>query len=264
MKYILMCLGALAVCLVCAWLPAHLIRKKKGLSRTAGFFLGLALALLLIVAVTFGYLGVYYHADASAKFSSESVEMQRIDGGYFFDGPGEERALIFYPGAKVETLAYAPLMTALAEEGVDCFLADMPFRMAIFGSDLADKFMNAYDYGSWSAAGHSMGGLVVSAYAADHAEAIDELILLAAYPGGEIPDSIALCSVYGDQDGCLNREAYEQAKAYWPENAAECIIGGGNHAQYAAYGPQSGDGEAGIPREEQQKRTVNFILEQIR
>ena len=264
MKYILMCLGAMAVCVAGAWLPVRLLRRKKGFSRTAGFFGGLGFALLLMLCVSLGYLGVYYHADASAAVSSETVEMQTIDGGWFFDGPGEERALIFYPGAKVEALAYAPLMTALAQEGVDCFLADMPFRMAIFGSELADRFLNAYSYDSWSAAGHSMGGLVISSYAADHTEEIENLILLAAYPGQPIPNELSLCSVYGTKDGCLNREVYDESRENWPENAAEFIIDGGNHAQYAAYGPQSGDMDADISREEQQRQTVEIILEQIR
>ena len=264
MKYILWCTAALAVCLLGAWFPARLLRRKKGFSRTAVFFLGLGFALMLMLGVSLGYLRVYYHADSTAGTSSETVEMQSIDGGWFFDGPGEERALIFYPGAKVETLAYAPLMTALAEQGVDCFLADMPFRMAIFGSQRADKFMKAYDYKSWSAAGHSMGGLVISSYAADHAEIFDSLVLLAAYPGGRIPDDVALCSVFGTKDGCLNREVYEESKEYWPIHAAEFAIEGGNHAQYANYGFQSGDGEADISREEQQKQTVEIILKQIR
>ena len=264
MKYILMCTGALAVCVAGAWFPVRLLCRKKGFRRTTGFFLGLGFALLLMLGVSLGYLGIYYHADASAAVSSENVEMQSIDGGWFFDGPGEAQALIFYPGAKVETLAYAPLMTALAEEGVDCFLADMPFRMAIFGSNTADRFLNAYSYESWTAAGHSMGGLVISSYAADHADRIENLILLAAYPGQAIPDGLSLCSIYGTKDGCLNREVYEESREYWPESAAEFVIDGGNHAQYAAYGPQSGDMDGDISREEQQKRTVEIILEQIR
>ena len=263
MKYILLCVIALAVCLGCAWFPARWIGKAKKLNRVTTLFIALGFAVLLICGVSFGYLSVYYHADAAAAAPSQTVKMEKIDGGYFFDGPGEDSALIFYPGAKVETLAYAPLMTALAEEGVDCFLADMPFRMAILNGSLADKFLNAYSYDNWAAAGHSMGGMVISGYASDHDDRISSLILLAAYPTGTIPDSIRLYSIYGTQDGCLNPEAYEQAKAYWPRTAAEFPLEGGNHAQYANYGSQSGDLEPGITREEQQMLTVDIILKAV-
>ena len=39
------------------------------------------------------------------------------------------------------------------------------------------------------------------------------------------------------------------------------VIEGGNHAQFGNYGPQEGDGTAGITAEEQQDETVRLILE---
>ena len=264
MKYIVMCLAALVVCLCCAWLPTNLIRKKKHLRWPWTVLLMLAFSLVITGGLMIGYLEIYYHADTEALASSPGVKTEKTDGGYFFDGPGDEEALIFYPGAKVEAAAYAPLMTALAENGVDCFLAEMPFRMAIFGSNTAEKFLDAYSYGSWTAAGHSMGGLAISGFAADHADRIDHLVLLAAYPGTEIPESVSLCSIYGTLDGCLDMQAYEQAKEYWPENSSEVILEGGNHAQYADYGEQSGDKVPCISRDVQQEQTVAAILEAIR
>ena len=264
MKYILMCLAALLVCLGCAWVPAVFIAKRKKLRKSAAILLGIGLSLLLIIITMICYLCIYYHADASASVASDTVRMDEIEGGYFFDGPGDESALIFYPGAKVEALAYAPLMTSLAEQGVDCFLADMPCRMAFFGSNIAEKFQNAYTYKTWTAAGHSMGGLVISSYAADHADRIDCLILLAAYPGKPVPDSMKVLSIYGSRDGCLNREVYEESKEYWPFCADEFILSGGNHANYANYGFQTGDMEAEISREEQQRTTAEKILDVVR
>lgn len=261
MKYILMCIAALLVCLVCAWVPAIFIGKKKGLKRPITILIGFGLSLLLVFAIMACYLGIYYHADESASVTSDAVQLKNIDGGYFFDGPGDEAALIFYPGAKVETLAYAPLMTAIAEQGVDCFLADMPFRMAIFDGAIAEKFQNAYTYKTWAAAGHSMGGLMISSYAADHADSIDCLILLAAYPGDTIPDNMEMLSIYGSKDGCLNKDVYETSREYWPAAASEYVLQGGNHANYGNYGTQDGDMEAEISPEEQQTFTAEKILE---
>ena len=263
MKYVFMSLGALFLCFILAGLPAFVIGKKKHLKKFTTVFLAVLFALILICGVSLTYLEIYYHPDASAFVTSQTVEMKKIEGGYFFDGPGDEKALIFYPGAKVATEAYTPLMTALAEHGVDCFLADLPFRIAFLGSKKADQFLDAYTYQTWTAAGHSMGGLVVSSYAADHSDQFDHLILLASYPGREIPDKLSLCSIYGTMDGCLSLEAYEKAKEYWPVNASEFIIEGGNHARFANYGKQAGDLDAAISWEEQQEETLSIILKEL-
>lgn len=263
MKYIMLCIITLLVCLGCAWTPVLWIGRKKKLKWRTILLMASCSSLMLIFAITFGYLSIYYHADETAEITSPNVQMKEIDGGYYFDGPGTDNALIFYPGAKVETLAYAPLMTLLAEQGVDCFLADMPFRIAFFDSNIADRFLNNYSYDNWTAAGHSLGGIVVSGYASEHADQIDNLILLAAYPNSLIPDGIRFCSIYGTRDGCLNLKSYEQSKIYWSSSACEHALEGGNHAQYANYGSQSGDFEAEITSKEQQALTAELMLEVI-
>ena len=92
--------------------------------------------LILIVAVfAYGiyYINDYYHADDSAKSyinGSENVDVVKIDNGLFLDGPGNDSAVIFYPGAKVEYTSYLPLLMDLSNDGVDCFLVEMPFNIA--------------------------------------------------------------------------------------------------------------------------------------
>lgn len=69
--------------------------------------------ILAILIILFGssaiYLGNYYHSVDVEKYmaSSSEVTIKKFDKGWFFDGAGEEKALIFYPGAKVATEAYA-------------------------------------------------------------------------------------------------------------------------------------------------------------
>lgn len=238
------------------------VLKRTGKLRTA--ILTLLLGSLLLCGVVFLYLGDYYRADPAGvepALACPAVSTREIDGGRLFDGPGDSTALIFYPGAKVEAMAYAPLMAKLAEGGIDCFLAEMPFNMAIFGSSTADYFLEAYPYDTWIAAGHSMGGLVISGCAASHMDKIGGLVLLGAYPNGELPEGLPLCSIYGSEDGCLNRSAYESGKAYWPADAEEFCIEGGNHAGFGCYGPQDGDGIAAISAEEQQEITADLICQ---
>ena len=77
--------------------------------------------LLLISLLGFSlYVSDYYHAGseaASAMQSDEEVQVKEIRTGTLFDGPGEENAVIFYPGAKVEETAYAPLLHRAAADG---------------------------------------------------------------------------------------------------------------------------------------------------
>jgi hypothetical protein len=163
----------------------------------------------------------------------------------------------------VEAEAYAPLMRRIAEKGTDCFLVKMPLNMAVLGWQKAEKIMNAYDYDSWYLAGHSLGGSAAALYASKYPEQIEGLIMLAAYPTKKIDDDIAYLSIYGSEDGCLEREVYESDRQYWPEDAEEHVIENGNHAGFGSYGKQKGDGDAMISSAEQQTETAEQIIELI-
>ena len=231
-----------------------------------------------LFAIFFFYTENYYHTDADARAamqSEDSIYVSQAALGYFFDGPGSQDLLIFYPGAKVEETAYAPLLRRLAEEGTDVYLVAMPQRLALFGKERAaevftEKVVDQADPTAWRQireiyenfyiGGHSLGGAMAARYAAEHAEQLDGLILLAAYADQEIPDEVRLLSIYGSEDGVLNRAKYEENKANLPENYQEVELAGGNHAQFGNYGKQRGDGAASISAEEQQKATVDAIL----
>ena len=90
----------------------------------------------------------------------------------------------------------------------------------------------------------------------------DGVILLAAYPTEKI--SKPVLSVYGSNDNALNKVKYEAAKPLIKGNFTEVIIKGGNHAQFAYYGNQSGDGKANITAENQQNQTVDAIINFIK
>ena len=219
--------------------------------------------LLLLTGGSAAYIGQYYHADAEALealASDASVRVERTGYGWYFDGPSEDNALIFYPGGKVEETAYAPMLHLLAEKGVDACLVKVPGRLAFLGIGKADEAMEAHRYENWYVGGHSLGGVAAAYYAAEHGDALRGIVLLGSYSTKKLSEDLKGLLVYGSEDGVLNRNAYEKNRGNVPA-ATEIVIKGGNHAQFGSYGIQKGDGKALISAREQWEETVRAVME---
>lgn len=220
------------------------------------------LILIALVAVSCGIYLIAGQYPASGETSdllqsTEEVRVNEFPQGLFLDGPGEDTALIFYPGGKVEYTAYLPLLQKLAKKGTDCFLVHMPANLAVFGAGRAEKIINSYDYENWYIGGHSLGGAMAAKYAADHGGELKGLVLLAAYPVSQV--SVPTLLLYGSEDQVLNLAKLRENMSYLPADTKVRIIEGGNHAQFGDYGAQKGDGEATISREEQIRITAEEI-----
>ena len=203
-----------------------------------------------------------YGADARAALvTTEDVTVSQTEEAIAFIPAEAKAGFIFYPGGLVPAEAYAPLLCALAEEGVLCVAPTMPFRLAVLDVNAAEGIAAQYpDIARWSIGGHSLGGAMAASYAAGHPAEFSALVLLAAYSTDALPENLAVVSVYGDMDGVMNREKYAQYRGNLPENAVEVVIPGGNHAQFGDYGEQKGDGTAAISADEQLRQTVQAIL----
>ena len=223
------------------------------------------LIVVLLSGAFFLYTGIYYHADSTASealVSDQTVSVTKTDFGWYFDGPSQEDALIFYPGGKVEETAYAPFLKLLAEQGMDVFLVRMPFRLAVFGKNRADRVLDSYEYDRWFIGGHSLGGAMAALYAAEHEEPAG-VVLCAAYPTKQLERSDLELVLYGSEDEVLNREKLNEGLQFSSDYLMEYEIRGGNHAQFGCYGIQSGDGAAWISSEDQQKQAADFILQNL-
>lgn len=221
------------------------------------------IAIIAIISFGLYYVNDYYHAgDVAQKYvnGTDEVSVMKISNGLFLDGPGNDSALIFYPGAKVEYTSYLPLLSQMAEEGVDCFLIEMPFNLALLGEDSANAIINEYNYSHYFLSGHSLGGVVASNYVHD-SNSTDGLILFESYSTKEIDEPVL--SIYGSEDKVLNMEQYNKSKHFISKNLTEVVIDGGNHAQVGDYGIQSGDGKAKITPQKQQKLSVEATLDFI-
>lgn len=233
-------------------------------------------AAVIFICVT--YVNDYYSATDTAKkaiLGNDIVEVTEEKGYYVFsscnvseDKSGEEsqteqeKGIVFYPGAKVEETAYAPLLLELAENGYEVYLVKMPAKLAIFGMNAAEEIMeNAGHIENWTMMGHSLGGAMAASFSASHDEEVDALVLLAAYSTEDLTEKeIEVYSFYGSEDKVLNMKKYEKYHSNLPEDTVEAVIDGGNHAYYAHYGEQEGDGTATITREEQQESVLDIFL----
>ena len=228
--------------------------------------LSVCLAVFFVFGVGgYAYVSDYYHADETAleamAYLTDSVQAEQ-DGDVIWFVPEDPTAgLIFYPGGKVEHTAYAPLLRACAEQGILCALVRMPGNLAVLDANAADGLQEEYpEVTAWYMAGHSLGGAMAANYAAAHAEDFNGLILLAAYSTKDLTGTtLRVLSVYGSEDGVLNRESYEKNRANLPADTTEVILDGGCHAQFGSYGAQEGDGIPTISGEEQVRQTAEAI-----
>ena len=222
-----------------------------------------AVTALIAAAVFLIYVSVYYRADAAAEeaLRTDEVLVEKTDYGWYFDGPSEETALIFYPGGKVEETAYAPLLHSLAAAGMDVCLAKMPFRLAVLDTDAAKDIIEQYSYEKWYIGGHSLGGVMAADFAAGHGGLFEGVILLAAYPVKEIPSQLSELLLVGSRDQVIDMDKVAEGRQYAPENYEEDVIEGGNHAQFGSYGRQKGDGIPSITPQQQRHETIDRIMD---
>lgn len=230
--------------------------KKRSKLKTA------ILIFLALVVIVFGgfyiYTLDYYRADAIVWDMVMNDESIMQEDGMTVLYPQEDKTLdiglIFYPGGKVETEAYIPLLKQLADEGITCVLIDMPFHLAVFDINAADNVYGQFpEITSWYLCGHSLGGAMASSYVESNIDKLDGLILLGAYPINDA--ELATLAIYGTEDIELDLEKLD--------GVDQVVIMGGNHAYFGNYGEQEGDGTASITREDQQAQTVKSIMKLI-
>lgn len=241
--------------------------KHKKLKITV---IALAVVLLVCCAGIGIYAADYYRMDlpaAQAMLNDDTVDVSQYTGDSDraeFVPKQTNIGFIFYPGGKVEYTAYAPLMRALAEQGILCVIPKMPLNLAVLDMDAAEGILKLYpEIDTWYIGGHSLGGSMAASYAAE-SDAFRGLILLASYSTVDLSESgLQVLNIYGTEDRVLNMENFNTYSTNLPSNTVTFIIDGGNHAQFGSYGKQNGDGFASITPEKQVELAVKAISDWI-
>ena len=220
-----------------------------------------------LIALFFGWAltpsGPMVEAESYLQ-SDDAVEV--VSGDWItFRPKGElpDTGLILYPGARVDPRSYAPAAYEIALAGYFVVIPSTTLNLAVFSPNIADDIIARYpEIAHWVIGGHSLGGAMAAQYADTHPGKVDGLVLWASYPPSANDlsgSSLKALSIYGTRD--IDPEVIESSKPLLPANTVWVVIEGGNHAQFGWYGPQSGDWEAAIPREEQQRQIVDATID---
>ena len=233
------------------------------------------LIILVIVAVAAAsfayYVSDYYHADNTAAAALKSTNFYNVtdtDSSITFT-PTQNKSttgIIFYPGGKVQPEAYSVIASKLAAKGYTTIIVKMPFNLAFFGVNSADDVIAKHpEITSWVIMGHSLGGVFASEYAVNHQDKIKGVVYLAAYPSTSASNAtFKALSIRGSLDNLTTAQDISNNKNKFPANTTFITIPGGNHYNNGNYGPQGGDNNSTITREEQQNKTVKYILELLK
>lgn len=191
--------------------------------------------------------------DKSVLESSNTITVNEYGGCTYFIPKNPQAGLIFFQGARVDAKAYAPLMRALAEREILTVLIDSPLNFAYFGINVPDGIQAMFpQVKKWFIGGHSMGAEIAGKYLKKHIEDFDGLALFAGFVTKDFSKTdLKAFSIYGENDGILTDSLYNKYLSNLPKDYKEYVIPGGNHSGFAYYGPQKGDKEATITKEEQ-------------
>ena len=209
----------------------------------------------------------------TALESDARVTVTAADGHWSFTPRAPARAgLIFFPGALVDPVAYAPLVHAIADAGYSAILIQVPRRGAFGGADGPEVFARARAAAAaapvqrWVVAGHSRGGVIACHVVRDGFPGLAGAVLLGTSHPRDFSlaaATIPITRVYGTRDTIADVEKLERTRENLPPSARIVRIDGGNHSQFGYYGFQPGDWPATITREAQQLIVRQAILDAL-
>lgn len=177
------------------------------------------------------------------------------------------KGIIVYPGGLVTSESYIypwVQVSKLTDSGI--FIAKMPLNLAIFNVNASDKIIaDKSEIQTWIISGHSSGGAMISEYlkAGRNLPKIKAIILMAAFPNDDFLKSnktLKILSIRGSEDGKISANKFNEEMSKLPATVQKVEIPGMNHAQFGAYGKQSGDLTPKISDEDAWAEWVSIVV----
>ena len=235
---------------------------------------------IALTVVFIGWSLIAYRANAEARAAavSDAVVASVRDAGTRRFSPAAEATsssigLLFFPGALVDPMAYAPLARSVAAAGFPVILVELPRRGAFGGADDPDLLGRVRDLmrkpggpRRWIVAGHSRGAVVATDLAALQVPGVVGLILIGTTHPRDVDLSalrIPITKVLGTNDGIAPERKADANRHLLPSATRWVRIDGGNHSQFGWYGFQPGDHFAGIEAAQQRAQMLTVILDML-
>jgi len=209
--------------------------------------------------------------DAAVSGVAADAVTARFDAFGFIDvRPTSEPVqalLIVYGGGLVRPQAYEWLGTALAPYGVRTVIPVFPLDVAFLATNRADALLTELARrgerpGKVFLAGHSLGGAMAVRFATGSASELSGLILMGAY-GSERDDlsavTLPVLVLAAENDALASLAEIREGLVRLPRDANLVVLPGAVHAFFGRYGPQRGDGQPEVPREETEQRIVDAL-----
>ena len=213
-----------------------------------------------------------HHVDASALESTDALSVVQGDDAVAFLPAviAEDRpAIVFLPGGMVDSVAYVPLVRALAEAGWPAAIVELPWRIAFTDSSTTEVWRRVQAVRHvWGRGrpmvlgGHSRGAAMSARFTAVHPDEVAALFMLGTtHPRDENLSSFGrpVLKVSGSLDCVADLEDSLKNKNRLPPQTRWVTIEGANHAQFGYYGRQLGDCSAAIDRDSQQRQTRDAL-----
>jgi pimeloyl-ACP methyl ester carboxylesterase len=235
-------------------------------------------ATALVVFVTWSLIAYRAAPVAHAALQSDAqVIVTPGEGSWHFapaNRPSLATGLLFFAGALVDPVAYAPLARAVASEGFPVRLMALPRRGAFGGADDPDLRARAVALmrersgpHQWVVGGHSRGAVVASQLASESPRSLAGLILI----GSSHPRDVSLAGlrfpvmkIAGTRDGLATPDEVRGNSNKLPPDTRWVWIEGANHSQFGWYGFQPGDRRARISPEVQRRQMIAATLDLMR
>ena len=265
MKFVLILVFGLILAIGIPVLVVCLINRKHRVNNLVKAIVIPFSSMTLVVCFTLIYFAFNYGAGEEAKSylkGDDGVAVTEERNWYRFDNRSDDgNAIVFYAGAKVDPVAYSPLCSGIAHEGIDVYLIKTPLYFPLLSIDAAKEVAGLQRHDNLYMMGHSLGGSAAALFLSDnHDDTFKGIIFLASFPSKKMDDSLACLSIHGSNDLVLNKKEYDNNLGNFPSSYEEIVIEGGNHANFGDYGSQRGDGVASIDRKEQTRITKDAVV----